>query len=256
MRPLGSVQRFGSGFLAGLVSAVALAFVVPAGAAASAPSAKVRAHISAQSMAQIRGSYLATSATKTGKLSTGQMSVEVVLKPGNDAGLSSLLNGLYTPGSADYGHWLAAGQFDSQFAPSQATVQATTAYLQGDGLTVQRTLTPFLLRAIGSSAQIDTAFATTVDNYRNAQGVSFYSNATPASVPASLASSVLGVVGLTNTVRLQSQTSIEAAPAGSAGHGGGSRAVRFRIRRPSLSSKRSRPMARSTAMAAGRAAAA
>jgi subtilase family serine protease len=221
MRALGSVQRFGWGFLAGLVSAVALAFVVPAGAAASAPSAKVRAHGAAQSMAQIRGSYLATSATKTGKLTTRQMSVEVVLKPGNEAGLSSLLSDLYTPGSADYGHWLAAGQFDSQFAPSQATVQATTAYLQGEGLTVQRTLTPFLLRAIGSSAQMDAAFATTVENYRNAQGVSFYSNAAPASVPASLASSVLGVVGLTNTVRLQSQTSIEAAPAGSAGHGGG-----------------------------------
>ena len=69
-------------------------------------------------------------------------------------------------------------------------------------------MTPFLLRAIGSSAQIDTAFATTIDNYRNAQGVNFYSNATPASVPASLASSVLGVVGLTNTVRLQSQRAL------------------------------------------------
>ena len=67
------------------------------------------------------------------------MSVEVVLQPGNDAGLDSLLDGLYTPGSADYGHWLAAGQFDSEFAPSQATVQAMTAYLQGEGLTVQRT---------------------------------------------------------------------------------------------------------------------
>ena len=50
------------------------------------------------------------------------MSVEVVLPPGNEAGLNSLLSALYTPGSADYGHWLAAGQFDSEFAPSQATV--------------------------------------------------------------------------------------------------------------------------------------
>jgi subtilase family serine protease len=221
MRALGFGHRFGWRVLAGLVSAVALAFVAPAGAAASAPSGKVQAHSSVQSMAQIRGSYLPTSAAKTGKLSARQMSVEVVLKPGNEAGLSSLLNDLYTPGSADYGDWLAAGQFDSEFSPSQATVQATTAYLQGEGLTVARTSTPFLLRAIGSSAQIDGAFATTVDNYRNAKGVSFYSNSTPASVPASLVSSVLGVVGLTNTVRLQSQTSLEAAPAGSAGHVGG-----------------------------------
>ena len=184
-----------------------------------------------------------------------KMSVEVVLQPGNDKGLSSLLNALYTPGSADYGHWLAAGQFDSRFAPSRATVQAMTAYLKGKGLTVQSNVTPFLLRAIGSSAQIDAAFATTIDKYRNAKGVSFYSNATPASVPASLASSVLGVVGLTNTVRLQ---------AGCSGHArrarldtaAASRAARSRIRLRWLSSKRSRPMDRSTAMAAARAAAA
>ena len=60
------------------------------------------------------------------------------------------------------------------------------------------------MRAIGTSTQIDAAFATTVDNYRSAQGVSFYANAAPASVPTSLASNVLGVVGLTNTVRMQS----------------------------------------------------
>jgi subtilase family serine protease len=94
-----------------------------------------------------------------------------------------------------------------------------TAYLQGEGLTVQPTSTPFLLRAIGSSAHIDAAFATTIDNYRNAKGVSFYSNATPASVPASLASSVLGVVGLTDTVRLR--PNYQLTPAGSTGQGSG-----------------------------------
>ena len=203
MKASGSVQRV----LLGLVSAGAIAFVVPGAAAA------------ARSVARIPGSYLPIKATKTGERTTGQMSVEVVLRPGNEAGLNSLLDTLYTPGSADYGHWLAAGQFDSEFAPSQATLHAMTAYLRGEGLTVRPTLTPFLLRAIGSSVQIDAAFATTIDNYRNAQGVNFYSNATPASVPASLASSVLGVVGLTNTVRLQSQSTI--SPVDSTGNGSG-----------------------------------
>jgi kumamolisin len=169
-------------------------------------------------MASIRDSYLPTSAKKTGQLSTGRMSVEVVLQPRNEAGLSSLLNGLYTAGSADYGHWLAAGQFDSEFAPSAATVQAMTAYLRGQGLTVQGTSSPFLLRAVGSSAQIDAAFGTTIENYRTAKGVSFYSNDTSALVPASLASSVLGLVGLTNTVRLQ--PALQLTSARSTGHGG------------------------------------
>ena len=204
MKALVSVERLGWRALAGLVAALALTLVGAGGAAAST-TAKVRAHVSAQSMTQIRGSLLPTTAAKTGTLSTSQMSVEVVLAAGKRGGSQLPAQYLYTPGSADYGHWLAAGQFDSEFAPSQATVNAVTGYLQSQGLTVQATSTPFLLRAIGNSAQIDAAFATTLDKYRNAQGVNFYSNATPASVPASLASSVLGVVGLTNTVRLQSQ---------------------------------------------------
>ena len=234
MKAFPSGQRFRWRLLAWLVSAGVLAFLAAGGAAASArtlpaclsrcgyrtvqatnhaaSTGSVAARSSGRKMTRIRGSYLSTSATNTGQLSAGQMSVEVVLQPQNEAGLTSLLSDLYTPGSADYGHWLAAGQFDSQFAPSQATVNAVTAYLQSEGLTVQSTSTPFLLRAIGDSAQIDAAFATTIDKYRNAQGVNFYSNSTPASVPASLASSVLGVVGLTNTVRLQSQAATASAP--------------------------------------------
>jgi subtilase family serine protease len=205
-----------------------LQLLVVIGLAAGSLSAAATASASAKSsMARIPGSYLPMHATKTGQMSAGRMSVEVVLKPGNEAGLNSLLHALYTPGSADYGRWLAAGQFDAEFAPSQATVHAMTAYLQGKGLTVQRTVTPFLLRAVGSSAQIDAAFATTINTYRNAKGKSFYSNDTLASVPDSLASRVLGVVGLTNTVRLQpaDQTAAQGsadqtAAQGSAGKGG------------------------------------
>jgi subtilase family serine protease len=190
------------------IQALVVAVLTAAGALTAVATASAS---TAQSMARIPGSYLPTSATKTGQLSAGRMSVEVVLRPANAAGLSSLLSKLYTPGSADYGHWLAAGQFDSEFAPSQATVHAMTAYLQREGLTVQRTVSPFLLRAVGSSAKVDAAFGTTIDNYRNAHGTRFYSNATLASVPDSLASSVVGVVGLSDTVRLQPTLQLTAA---------------------------------------------
>jgi subtilase family serine protease len=199
-----------------LVVIVTTAASLTAAAAASAASAST-----AESVAHIPGSYLPIHATKTGQLSASRMSVEVVLQPGDAKGLSSLLDGLYTKGSADYGQWLAAGQFDARFAPSRATVQAMTSYLQGKGLSVQRTDTPFLLRAIGSSTQVDAAFATTINNYRNAQG-KFFSNDSLASVPDSLASSVLGVVGLTNTVRLKPAVQLTPTRStASTGHGSG-----------------------------------
>jgi kumamolisin len=173
-------------------------------------------------MAHIPGSYLPIHATKTGQMSASQMSVEVVLQPGNAKGLNSLLDGLYTKGSADYGQWLSSGQFDSRFAPSSATVRAMTSYLRSKGLSVQRTDTPFLLRAIGSSTQVGTAFGTTINNYRNAQGKKFFSNDSVASVPDSLASSVLGVVGMTNTVRLRPAVQLgSSGSTSSAGHGSG-----------------------------------
>src|ERR1700728_460328 len=206
-------MRFRRGYgllIAGVLTAASLS-------AATAASAST-----GQSMAHIPGSFLPLHATKTGQMSASRMSVEVVLQPANAKGLSSLLAGLYTKGSADYVHWLAAGQFDSMFAPSRATVQAMTSYLQGKGLAVQRTGTPFLLRAIGSTAQIDTAFATTINNYRNAQGKKFFSNDSAASVPNSLAASVLGVVGLTNTVRLKPEVqTASSSTASSAGKGSG-----------------------------------
>ena len=196
-----------------------VAVLLTAGSLSAATAASAS---TAQSMARIPGSYLPINATKTGQLSASRMSVELVLQPGNTAGLNSLLDGLYTQGSAEYGHWLAAGQFDSRFAPAPATVQAVTSYLQGRGLKVQRTDTPFLLRAVGSSAQIDAAFATTINNYRNAKGVKFFSNDSAASVPNSLASSVLGVVGLSNTVRLKPMYQLAPARStASAGRGSG-----------------------------------
>jgi kumamolisin len=177
----------------------------------------------AATMTQIPGTYLPTTATITGQFQAPQMSVEVVLQPGNPAALSSLLTNLYTPGSAQYGDWLAAGQFQSEFAPPAATVSALSSYLASNGLTVQTTSSPFLLRAIGSSAQLEAAFATTIDNYQSPSGTSFFSNDSNVSVPSSLASSVLGVVGLTNTVRLQNnlQLTPEASSESGGAFGGG-----------------------------------
>lgn len=163
---------------------------------------------SSPALSVIPGSYLPANAAVTGQLQTPQMSVEVVLQPSNAAGLNSLLAGQYTPGSAAYGKWLAKGQFDADFAPSAATTAAMTGYLQSHGLAVHATSSPFLLRAVGSSAQIASTFSTPIDTYRSASGVAFFSNASAVSVPSSLAPSVLGVVGLSNTVRLQNNVQV------------------------------------------------
>jgi subtilase family serine protease len=172
-------------------------------AGSAAESGGVSAASSSTALSAIPGSYLPTGAPVSGAFHSSLMSVEVVLRPGNQARLTSLLGDLYTKGSAQYGKWLAAGQFQREFAPSAASVAAVRTYLDGRGLSVHATSSSFLLRAAGSSAQIEAAFGTTIDNYRSANGTAFFSNNSAASLPSNLAAGVLGVVGLTNTVRLQ-----------------------------------------------------
>ena len=64
---------------------------------------------------------------------------------------------------------------------------------------------PFLLRASGPSSVVAAAFRTTLRTYRNPKGITYFSNASAIQLPTSLAVGVLGVVGLSNTVRMQSQ---------------------------------------------------
>ena len=173
-----------------------------------------------QTMEAIPGSYLPTNATPTGQYQSSEMSVEVVLQPGNGAALNSLLTNLYTPGSPQYGDWLPAGQFQSEFSPPASAVSALTSYLQGAGLSVQPTASPFLLRATGGTAQVEAAFATGIDDYLSSNGTAFYSNNSEVSLPSSLESSVLGVVGLTNTVREQNNLQLTPEASSASGHAG------------------------------------
>jgi len=143
---------------------------------------------------------LHTSAPITGRYTSSRMSVEVALAPRNETGLNSILSSLYTKGSSNYHHWLARGQFDRLYAPSAATRAAVGSYLARSGLAVQRSASPFLVRAAGTSQQVSAAFRTTLSTYHQPHGKQFFANSAPVHVPAALAHATLGVIGLTSTV--------------------------------------------------------
>ncbi len=153
----------------------------------------------------IPGSVNPTTDVVTGEFSSPKMTVDVVLAPRNESELSDLLANVYNPKSDSYRHWLGKGQFYSRFAPSDAQTAAIADYLRASGLTVKQSSSPFLVRASGPSGMVAAAFRTTLHSYRNPQGIAYFSNASAIHLPTSLASGVLGVVGLSNTVRLKSQ---------------------------------------------------
>ena len=152
----------------------------------------------------IPGSIKPTTDVDMGEFSSPQMAVYVVLAPRNESELSDLLANVYNPKSDSYRHWLGKGEFYSRFAPSDAQTAAIADYLRASGLVVEQSSSPFLVRASGPSSTAAAAFRTTLRTYRNQRGIDYFSNASAVHLPTSLASGVLGVVGLSNTVRLQS----------------------------------------------------
>ncbi|MGA8505120.1 MAG: protease pro-enzyme activation domain-containing protein [Candidatus Sulfotelmatobacter sp.] len=188
-----------AGLVLGLSSIVALLMVC------CAPTYAQSTITADNGFSTIPGSLKPTTDVVTGEFSSSKMAVEVVLAPRNESELSDLLANLYNPKSESYRHWLSKGEFYSRFAPSDAQIAAIADLLRARGLVVEKLSSPFLLRASGPSSMVAAAFRTTLSTYRNPKGIDYFSNASEIRLPTSLAPGVLGVVGLSNTVRLQSQ---------------------------------------------------
>lgn len=154
---------------------------------------------------EIPGSFRPSIDVDMGEYSSPKMTVEVVLVPRNESQLNKLLENLYNPNSKSFRRWLATGEFYSRFAPSQALIAAIEDHLRASGLAVEQSSSPFLVRASGPSQTVAAAFRTSLHNYRNRNGITYFSNALPVKLPASLVSEVYGVVGLSNTVRAHPQ---------------------------------------------------
>ncbi|HEX4063353.1 MAG TPA: S53 family peptidase [Streptosporangiaceae bacterium] len=182
---------------AGAVAALGLAMVAATSGLSGAPASASPG----PRFAALKNSVSATTDHRLGAYTSSRMSVEVSLAPRNQAGLASELHAAYSQGSRGYHQWLRAGQFDATYAPSAAQRSAVTGYLRGQGLRVGRSASPFLVTASGSSRQLQAAFHTSLSTYRNSRGTEYFANSTAVELPTAIAGSVLGVIGLTNTVR-------------------------------------------------------
>jgi subtilase family serine protease len=183
----------------GTVAVVGLATVAMMGAyAATAASA---ASTSTPQFVALRNSVSPTTDHSTGAYRSSRMSIQVALAPRNASGLARELQATYTKGSASYHKWLAKGQFDARYSPSKAERDSIARYLRSAGLRVGASVSPFLIKATGSSQQIESALRTSISNYKDRRGVSYFSNSTAVRLPGNISRDVIGVVGLTNSAR-------------------------------------------------------
>ncbi len=125
-------------------------------------------------------------------------SVTVALQLRNKAQLDKFVADVNTPGSAVFHKFLTPAQFNAQYAPTQAQVDAVVNHLSKAGfknITVSSNHT--LISADGTAATVTQAFNTSLKRFTH-HGRSVYANDKPAQVPAELANIVGSVLGLQN----------------------------------------------------------
>ncbi len=135
---------------------------------------------------------------------TQHLSIAVSLRLRDAAGLSRFVAAASTPGTAAYGHYLTAAQFNAAYAPTQAQADTVAAYLRSKGLQVTRVSgNRESLDATGTAATVKAAFGTTESTYQDPYAHrEFYANDHAAVLPANIAGLVSAVAGLDDhTVR-------------------------------------------------------
>jgi len=134
---------------------------------------------------------------------TQSVEVDVVLRPRDEAGLAREVAAATTPGSPDFGRYLAPGAFARRFGADPAAVEQVHRLATDAGLQVGRAAVDGLEVAItGPASRIEHLFHTSLLRVRLADGSPGRLSTGPARLPRDLAPSVAGVVGLDDVVRL------------------------------------------------------
>jgi Pro-kumamolisin, activation domain/IPT/TIG domain len=125
----------------------------------------------------------------------------VVLKPRNEQALQSFIASVDKVHSSLYHQYLKAGQFESRFGPSSATVDTVRSQLDADGLKVTSVSGDGLLVGFsGTTANVESAFSTKLERYTSTAGITGEQTTKAISLPSNVASDVTAVIGLNTLV--------------------------------------------------------
>jgi subtilase family serine protease len=128
----------------------------------------------------------------------GPIRIQLTLKLHHTAQLNELLKAQQDPTSPQYHRWLQSGEFDARFGPTPQDFRAVTNWLGAEGFKLTATsFADHSLQAVGTIAQAEHAFATTIMVFGD--GTS-YSNVTEPALPASIGALVETITGLNNFI--------------------------------------------------------
>jgi subtilase family serine protease len=165
----------------------------------SAAAAMAPSHASAARFVLVGSApQLSPAAVRLGRLPASRpISLDVVLRPRDPAGLASFVSAVATPASPEFRRYLRPGAFGARFGATAATVRSAVASLQALGLHVGAVSGNHLVIKVSSTVAVaERAFGTALEQYRLVSGEVVYANATAPRVPARLGDEIQVIAGL------------------------------------------------------------
>jgi subtilase family serine protease len=128
------------------------------------------------------------------------MTVTLPLSLSDPAGAEEMMRRVATPGDALFHRFLTPAQIRTSFGPSENDVARVTSVLLLSGLSVERT-TGTTLKVTGLTSTMERLFQTELHQFQapaseTSPSITFHAPAVKPTVPASIANTVQGVLGL------------------------------------------------------------
>ena len=137
------------------------------------------------------------------------MTLTIVLRHDDEAGLNRYLHELYDPHSPNFHHYLTQPQIAAKFGPSADTYMAALEYLRANSFELLRgSANRLTLTVRGTRANVERAFDIRIKDYRIGRRYFYASDRDPA-LPANLAPKVQSVGGLSNLAHVTNTVSIK-----------------------------------------------
>ena len=141
-------------------------------------------------------------ATDLGPAHTSLMAKHVIIvlarSADRQAALDQYLSDVQNTQSSQYHQWLSPAEYGARFGASPDDVQTLVAWLQSEGLTIEKTSAAAnMISFSGTVGQIQTAFSTTIHSI-SVNGEKHLANITEPQLPRALAPAVKGMLGLDN----------------------------------------------------------
>jgi len=146
------------------------------------------------------------------------LNISVALSLHDTDKLAAFMHDVANPGSRNYRKFLTPRQFTERYCPSAAQVRAVEQFLRQRGITVG-SVSPNNMRihASASTAAMESAFGVAINDYKRADGTTFYSASTDPSFPANVSGYVKAVFGLDDAVQYRSHAILNNHPAAVSG---------------------------------------